>query len=272
VLCPEQLRVQAYFDGEVDALSASEIERHLERCGECRELHSQLQQTRQALRSQLQYFRVPQSLAERIGQAIDGDERSEQAPPATVASDPSRRIVPRAAQRARIGWWTPSFWTGAFSGMGLSAVAAAAALFIWVPMLGTNPLVDDLVGAHLRSLMPDHLIDVVSSDRHTVKPWYAGHTDVSPAVADFDAQGYKLVGGRADYLDHQRSAVMVYQHGPHTINVFTWAADRHSLPTEVTHNGYRLLTWKIGDLQYCAVSDTGWDELRVLAALIQDIA
>jgi anti-sigma factor RsiW len=139
-------------------------------------------------------------------------------------------------------------------------------------MLGSGPLVDDLVGAHLRSLMPDHLIDVVSSDRHTVKPWYAGHTDVSPAVADFESQGYKLVGGRADYLDQQRSAVMVYQHGPHTINVFTWAADRHTLPAEVTRHGYHLLAWKIGDLQYCAVSDTGWDELHALAALIQGIA
>lgn len=272
MLCPEQLRVQAYFDGEVDALSASEIERHLERCGECHELHLQLQRTRQALRSGLAFFRVPEPLAARIGQAIDDAERGEQGSPQSVASEPSRRGTPRASQRARIGWWTPSFWTGAFSGLGLSAVAAAAALFIWVPMLGSSPLVDDLVGAHLRSLMPDHLIDVVSSDRHTVKPWYAGHTDVSPAVADFDAQGYKLVGGRADYLDHQRSAVMVYQHGPHTINVFTWAADRHSLPAEVTRNGYHLLAWKIGDLQYCAVSDTGWDELHALAALIQGIA
>jgi anti-sigma factor RsiW len=264
VLCPEQLRVQAYFDGEVDALAASEIERHLERCGECRELHSQLQHTRQALRSELNYFRVPQPLAARIGDALD-EAAAAQAPGA------GRARPVRSMRTSQSGRWTPSFWTGAFSGLGLSAVAAAAALFIWVPMLGSSPLVDDLVGAHLRSLMPDHLIDVVSSDRHTVKPWYAGHTDVSPAVADFDSQGYKLVGGRADYLDQQRSAVMVYQHGPHTINVFTWAADRHSLPAEVTRHGYHVLTWKEGDLQYCAVSDTGWDELRALAALIRQV-
>jgi anti-sigma factor RsiW len=258
VLCPEQLRVQAYFDGEVDAVSAAEIERHLERCGECHELHLQLQRTRQALRTELNYFRVPQPLTARIGGALD------------EAAGTLRPVRPTRASQA--GWWTRSFWTGAFSGVGLSALAAAATLFIAMPMLGTDPLVDDLVGAHLRSLMPDHLIDVVSSDRHTVKPWYAGHTDVSPAVADFDAHGYKLVGGRADYLDQQRSAVMVYQHGPHTINVFTWAADRHTLPAEVTRHGYHLLAWKIGDLQYCAVSDTGWDELHALAALIQGIA
>jgi anti-sigma factor RsiW len=266
VLCPEQLRVQAYFDGEVDALSASEIERHLERCAECRELHVQLQQTRRALRSELNYFRVPQPLSVRIGAVLDEAAAAEARGAGAGKFRGSGPGPVRAVRPAR------SFWTGAFSGVGLSAVAAAALLFIWTPMLGTNPLIDDLVGAHLRSLMPDHLIDVVSSDRHTVKPWYAGHTDVSPAVADFEAQGYKLVGGRADYLDRQRSAVMVYQHGSHTINVFTWAADRHSLPAEVTRHGYHLLAWKIGDLQYCAVSDTGWDELHALAALIQGIA
>ena len=70
----------------------------------------------------------------------------------------------------------------------------------------TNPLLDDLVSAHVRSLMPDHLIDVVSTDKHTVKPWFAGHADVSPVVADFDSQGYRLIGGRADYFDRQRAA------------------------------------------------------------------
>jgi len=178
VLCPEQLRVQAYFDGEVDAVSAVEIERHLERCDECGELHGQLQRTRQALRSELEYFRVPEPLAARIGNVLD-----EAADAGAAAAGRVRPVRPTQAPVAR--GWTRSFWSGAFSGLGLSAVAAAAAIFLWVPLLGTHQLVDDLVDAHLRSLMPDHLIDVVSSDRHTVKPWYAGRTDVSPAVADF---------------------------------------------------------------------------------------
>jgi anti-sigma factor RsiW len=66
--------------------------------------------------------------------------------------------------------------------------------------------------------MPDHLIDMVSTDKHTVKPWFAGHTDVSPVVADFDSQGYRPIGGRADYFDHQRAAVVVYQHGPQRLS------------------------------------------------------
>jgi anti-sigma factor RsiW len=162
------------------------------------------------------------------------------------------------------------FWRGAFSGIGGTALAAGLAFFLLAPRL-TSPLLDDLVSAHVRSLMPDHLIDVVSTDKHTVKPWFAGHTDVSPVVADFDNQGYRLIGGRADYFDHQRAAVVVYQHGSHVINVFSWAADRGALPQDTTRNGYHMAFWRTGNLAYCAVSDTGWDELQGLVRLLRDL-
>ena len=131
------------------------------------------------------------------------------------------------------------------------------------------PVVDALVGAHVNSLLPTHLIDVVSTDQHTVKPWFAGHTDVSPVVADFEPNGYKLIGGRVDFVEHQRAAVVVYRHGPHVINVFTWAAAGRSLPSQLTRNGYHLAFWRMGDLEYCAVSDTGWNELLGLMRLLQ---
>jgi anti-sigma factor RsiW len=144
------------------------------------------------------------------------------------------------------------------------------AFFLLMPRL-TNPLLDELISAHVRSLMPAHLIDVVSTDKHTVKPWFAGHADVSPVVADFEQQGYKLIGGRADYLDHQRSAVVVYQHGAHVINVFSWAAKDRKMPRDASRSGYHLAFWKAGDLEYCAVSDTGWDELLGLVRLLREL-
>jgi anti-sigma factor RsiW len=143
-------------------------------------------------------------------------------------------------------------------------------LFSVLPLSG--PLLDGVVEAHVRSLASGHLTDVISTDRHTVKPWFAGHADVSPAVADFAAQGYRLVGGRADYLDHQRVAVLVYQHGAHVINVFSWSADRHSLPRRASRDGYHMMSWQAGDLQYCAVSDAGWEELTTLSGLLQTLA
>ena len=143
-------------------------------------------------------------------------------------------------------------------------------IFLLAPRLG-SPLLDELVNAHVRSLMPAHLIDVVSTDRHTVKPWFAEHADVSPVVADFEAQGYRLIGGRADYLDHQRSAVVVYQHGAHVINVFSWAGTGRPLPPTRFATAIASCFGDRGDLEYCAVSDTGRDELQGLVRLLQDL-
>jgi anti-sigma factor RsiW len=132
-------------------------------------------------------------------------------------------------------------------------------------------LLDNLVAAHVRSLMPAHLTDVVSTDQHTVRPWFAGHADVSPVVADFAPRGYRLVGGRADYFEHQRAAVVVYEHGAHVINVFTWVAGRRAFPEVTTRSGYHIAFWKVGNLQYCAVSDAGWEELLGLVRLLRDV-
>jgi anti-sigma factor RsiW len=251
VRCAEALRVQAYFDAEVDAVSASEIERHLEHCADCRALLEDLEQVRSSLRRDAPYLHAPPPLRARILGALD----QETAPPAS-----------RPRRRERI----LAFWAGALSGVGGSAIAAMFAFLLIVPRFA-SPLLEELTSAHLRSLMPAHLIDVVSTDKHTVKPWFSGHADVSPAVADFDAQGYKLIGGRADYLDHQRSAVVVYQHGAHVINVFSWAADRAVLPADSTRGGYHFVFWKVGDLAYCAVSDTGWGELQGLVRLLKEL-
>jgi anti-sigma factor RsiW len=254
--CAESLRVQAYFDGELDALSAAEVERHSEVCAECRALLQDLDRVRTALRQDLTYASAPPELRARVMRALDEES--------TVTS-PRRDGV-------RLTSWRPRpFWKGAFTGIGGTAIAAGIAFFVLAPSF-INPVLGDLVSAHVRSLMPDHLIDVVSTDKHTVKPWFAGHTDVSPVVADFDQQGYRLIGGRADYFDHQRAAVVVYQHGPHVINVFSWAADRSGLPKNTTRNGYHLAFWKTGNLAYCAVSDTAWDELIGLVRLLQDIS
>jgi anti-sigma factor RsiW len=254
--CAELLRVQAYFDGEVDAVSAADIERHAEHCAECRALLQDLEQVRTALRQELTYAHTPPALRARVMRALDQE--------GAVKS-------PRARGERFTSWRAAPFWKGAFSGIGGTALAAGIVLFFLAPPL-TNPILDDLVSAHVRSLMPDHLIDVVSTDKHTVKPWFAGHADVSPVVADFDGQGYRLIGGRADYFDRQRAAVVVYQHGSHVINVFSWAADQRGLPKDTTRNGYHLAFWKTGNLIYCAVSDTAWDELLGLVRLLQDMS
>ena len=246
-------RLEPYFDGELDALSAAEMERHIAGCGECREALDALQKLRRSLRRDLGFDGATPELKSRVVAALDRE--------AALASA-GLAIAPRPVARAA------SFWRGVFAGMGGVAVAASAMFLFWAPV-AVNPLFNELVNAHIRSLMPAHLIDVESTDRHTVKPWFAGHADVSPAVFDFTAEGYRLVGGRADYFDRQRAAVVVYRHDAHIINVFVWADDRSSLPHDTTRSGWRLAFWRTGNLNYCAVSDTGWDELMKLESLIK---
>jgi anti-sigma factor RsiW len=240
---------------------------------------------RAALRRDTTYQRAAPELRARIMSAVDRESSLQEAPRSAVdaaeAGAAARVSGASASQVSAAGpappprkgarvWQSRPFWAGALGGFGSAAVAAGLAFLLWMPP-AANAVLDELVSAHVRSLMPTaQLIDVQSTDRHTVKPWFAGHADVSPVVADFAAQGYRLIGGRADYLERQRAAAVVYQHGAHFINVFSWAADRGALPRDATRNGYHIACWSAGNLDYCAVSDTGWDELNGLVRLLRE--
>jgi anti-sigma factor RsiW len=249
--CPEALRAQTYFDGELDASAAAGIERHIEGCGECTALLRSLEAVRGAMRHQTLYHRASPKLESRVTDALN------------------REIGNRWSLEGLI-LHGKQFWSGAASGALATALAASLAFLVLMPPVSSQ-LANDVMGAHLRSLMENHLIDVVSSDQHTVKPWFAGHADVSPPTADFPKEDYRLVGGRVDYVEGHRAAVLVYRHGAHTINVFSWAQSGESLPNIVTRNGYHAVFWKSADLVFCAVSDTALDELLGLVRLLKEI-
>ncbi len=132
-------------------------------------------------------------------------------------------------------------------------------------------LCDDVLASHIRSLMPGHLTDVLSSDQHTVKPWFNGRLDFSPAVYDFAGRGYPLLGGRIDYLGGWPVAALVYGRRQHVINVFVWPAARGPAggPERRTRQGYHELHWTTGDYTYWVVSDLGLAELQDFAQLLR---
>jgi anti-sigma factor RsiW len=248
MLCNEAQRVNAYFDGELDAPASAVIEQHLAHCGECAALMRDLQSTRDALREQLPYHSASGELRNRVMRSI-GNE--------------SAAVQNRRHPHDRRFWW------GAAAGFTPAAIAAALIFFVNSGP-STDQLTGDLVNAHLRSLVGDHLIDVASTDQHTVKPWFAGHADVSPPAVDFPQADYRLVGGRVDFVDGRRTAVTVYRHGAHIINVFAWRADAGAAPELATRNGYHVLCWRAADLESCAVSDTALDELQSLVRLLKN--
>jgi len=243
--CDHGLQTQAYLDGELDAVQSLQAEAHLETCAECQALAADHADMKAAMTG-ASYHRASPELRARIGAVLDAENN--------VVAMPA----PRRKDR---------FWLGAGSGAGGMAIAAALAFFLFLP--ANQVVMSDLVEAHQRSLVGEHLIDVASSDHHTVKPWFAGHSDVSPPAEDFKADGFTLVGGRADYVHGARASVVVYRHGAHVINLFAWADRGQSLPSGGMRDGYRVILWKQGDLDLAAVSDVDPGELDHFVDLVK---
>ena len=129
-------------------------------------------------------------------------------------------------------------------------------------------IADEVVANHVRSLLAAHLVDVASSNQHTVKPWFDGKVDFAPEVRDLAANGFPLVGGRLDYLNGKTVAALVYERNKHPINLFVVPAstNRSSQPSALTRRGYNLIHWTRGEMDYWAVSDLNAEELHQFAA------
>ena len=233
--CPDkELLLHALVDGELDARSSLELEGHVAGCPGCAAELRAIRDVKAALAAQPLRYAAPQSLLDRLDTAI-----------AEETTPPRRR-------RAGSETWV--------LGGTISALAASLALLAIVPS-GAS-LESQLVDAQTRSLQAQHLLDVQTSDRHTVKPWFNGRVDFAPPVADLAQQGYPLVGGRLDHLDGRDVAAIVYRRRAHVINLFVWKGDGPATPTLERREGYALVHWGATGLTYWAVSDVDPGDLQ----------
>jgi anti-sigma factor RsiW len=202
--------------------------------------------------SGLTYFEAPKGLQQRVRSAV---LRS------------SRAKTPRMAWI----WQINRFWRQALAPLAVVAVALLIALPIATRTANESRLVQEIVGAHVRSLMANHLMDVSSSDRHTVKPWFSGKLRFSPSVNDPAAEGFPLIGGRLDYVSNRPAAALVYQCRKHLINLFTWPSTRSAAVSErvLSQNGYNLIHWSQNGMEYWAVSDVNPGDLHKFVQLIR---
>lgn len=236
--------LHAYLDNELDTATAGRVRAHLEDCVACKARFDTMAALRSGVRQHLSYHAAPKALQDRALAQVH-------------ARAPAQKVPKPAAWRQ---WFAPAF----------SSIALVLAVLLYIAVPSTqDQLADEAVSSHVRSLMEQHLTDVASSDRHTVKPWFAGKLDFSPPVYDFAQQGYPLLGGRLDYIAHQTVAALSYRHNKHIINVFVMPttqsdADLHSS----FKRGYNLVAWRRNHLAFEAVSDLSKDELETLGRLI----
>jgi anti-sigma factor RsiW len=236
--------LHAYMDGELDLANTRETERHLQSCVDCRRTERAIRELRAALTSDTTAYRAPAHLRRNVRAALRREAKS------------SRQTL--------------SPWLMFATGAACAAAIFGFALFQMTRAARTDAIVDQAVANHVRSLLAAQLVDVVSSDQHTVKPWFDGKIDFAPEVRDLSVDGFPLVGGRLDYLDEKTVAALVYQRNKHPINLFITPAptSRSSSPTVTTRRGYNVLAWTNNGMKYWAVSDLNQVELRQFTDLL----
>lgn len=256
--CAEALKLlDGYFDGELDLRSTLDVEDHLRGCGACANAMNANQTVRNLFDAPELRYTAPPPLASAVRAQIA----------ATFPAQPSRELDVKATRRATRTWlqWAPAF--------ALLFISAGLSWQVWtLRQRQANPsLADEAISEHIRSLLPGHLSDVESTDQHTVKPWFDGKLDFSPPVQNFTAQGFPLVAGRLDYLDHRPVAALVYQRRKHIINVFVRPAPGESdrKETLTAERGYNALTWTESGIEYVAVSDLNVTELRQFTGMLR---
>ena len=240
--------IHGYLDGELDLVKSLEIEAHLKDCHACAQTCKGIRDLQLAVGNGALRFDPPANLEGRLRTALTRDS----------APDPKPLTVR----------WR---WLAA----GISFVAVLTVIWIVAAMLTRESpgdvLAQEIVSSHVRSLMADHLTDVPSSDRHTVKPWFDGKLDFSPPVKDLSQQGFNLNGGRLDYIGNRPVAALVYQRGRHSINLFVWPSNEAPMDEKMSvSQGYNVIRWSNGGMTYWVVSDLNLAELQQFVELLKE--
>jgi anti-sigma factor RsiW len=230
-----------YTDGELDLVRHLQIEHHLAECAACSDRQRGLRLLQDAIASAPLYHRAPDALRSRL-------------------AGPTRR--------------RPSVVLVAAAVILLAVTTLTAGFFGVRSMSGESRLAEQVVASHVRSLQVEHLTDVASSDRHTVKPWFQGKLDFSPPVQDLSVDGFPLIGGRLDYLDDRPVAALVYRRRGHVINLFVWPVrdDDEKPVRSIDRQGFHACHWQRSGMSYWVVSDLNARELEEFAGLFQERA
>jgi anti-sigma factor RsiW len=232
--------IDAYADGELDAAGILELEKHIHDCPACALAWRNAQTLKKALKQDSLFFTAPTELR----RAIKAELRS---------------------QVETKSCWNFSNWNWLTTA---TTSVATACLVLVLTLSLTRPsteqrLTQEIVSSNIRSLMADHMLDVVSTDQHTVKPWFNGKLDFSPPVKDLAAKEYPLIGGRLDYIGGRSVAALVFHRNKHVINLFIWpGSEKDSKPAVAASiQGYNVIHWTNAGMTFWAASDLNKNEL-----------
>ena len=284
-----QQSMSAFIDEALDTSAAAQLTAHMADCPACRIAYEELLNVKSAVQAHGMRYVAPDYLKKRIRIALEleqgraqqqanQDGRRSQSPELVLA----RPAPGRNQWLPDFAWLTANWVTMSFTLTLICGVGFFILLNSYLAMPSKSELLDrEVVSSHFRSLMPNHLTDVISTDQHTVKPWFTGKLDFSPPVYDLAAQGFPLVGGRLDYMQQRTVAAMVYRHHLHVLNLFVWPMssqekDNYKLRdgrytaegSSSGMQGFHLLGWSQAGMRFEAVSDMNAQDLMEFKRLL----
>ena len=239
------LLVNAYFDGELDAVAARRFQARLALEPDLAADLSGLKRLRANLRADI----------------------AEDVPPETLR----RRIVSRYASPA---WIRPQSWQALAASLVIGIALGSAATFDLLPPRPIDTTADQVVASHIRALMAPSPADVASSDHHTVKPWFDGKIAFAPQVVELAQMGFPLVGGRVDVVGLEPVPALVYRAGKHLISVVEMPSETlaNAPVTRRMEQGYEAINWTDNRITYWAVSDASDEELQSFVKALRTAA
>jgi len=254
-LAPHDIaELNAFVDGELELSRQLALEARLATDPALREALEGLRALRQALRERAEYHVAPAALRARLRLPLP-HAPAPASVPAPVASARAADVLRR--------WFA---WRPLLVGLGLAALLAGSAELLRSSFGADERLFQEVIASHVRSTVGQRLVDIASSDRHTVKPWLSGRLDYSPPVADVPVPGAVFVGGRVDYLDGRPVAALVYRQRQHLIDAYVWpGAQGDSSPQGLSLRGFNAMHWTRGGMRFWLVSDLNRDELGAFA-------
>jgi anti-sigma factor RsiW len=236
------LLIHAYLDGELDPANALGIEQQMGKQPALAAESERVKALQRAIRERMPHEDAPPGLSARIEASVGRPTR----------------------QHAK-----PS-WRALAASIALTAVVASSSTWFVTGSQPTITVADSLVSDHIRALMAPEPVDVVSSDRHTVKPWFNGRIPNSPRVVDLAKDNYPLVGGRIDVVGQTPVPTLVYRHAKHMISLTEVPAESRILDrTPRAVNGYNVVHWIENGVSYWAISDVASKDLEEFARLFR---
>jgi anti-sigma factor RsiW len=247
-------KLDAYFDGELPAGEARALQQHLRGCAACAAEGLARVQQKLAIKAAGQRFAPDPAFRARMEKSI-------------AARQPSSTSTSLSLRRRS---WLPVFEIATVA----AVLLIGAALFLTIHReRGEQQLLSELVDQHVATLASTNPVDVVSTDRHTVKPWFAGKIPFTFNLPELQGSPFVLVGGRVSYLSQSPGAELMFRVRQHQISVFIFQdrglADMHTNEAARTNLSFEVRSWRRNGLLYFAIGDASGPDLDKLSALIK---